>query len=159
MIQSVQTMQWLSYILAATLAVPSRAALRFGCSTLSIQRLDPLMQPGRLPSAHVHQFVGGNALHPNMTGDISTQATCTTCVFTEDFSNYWTAVMYFKHQNGSYHRVPIMPNAVLPEGMNAGMTIYYTQQDFTSNGDVRMTAFPPVCHSLRWPIPAITDPL
>ena len=30
-----------------------------------------------------------------------------------DFSNYWTAAMYFKHQNGSYKRVPIYPNAQL----------------------------------------------
>jgi hypothetical protein len=33
--------------------------------------------------------------------------------FSLDFSNYWTAAMYFKHQNGSYKRVPIYPNAQL----------------------------------------------
>jgi hypothetical protein len=85
-----------------------------------------------------------------------------------DFSNYWTAAMYFKHQNGSYKRVPIYPNAQLGmltllmsmrslilfypgyEGQNAdhikgGMTIYYTQKDFNSSdlgNPVR--AFPPV---------------
>ncbi|RYO60734.1 hypothetical protein AA0116_g5629 [Alternaria tenuissima] len=67
-----------------------------------------------------------------------------------DFSNYWTAAMYFKHQNGSYKRVPIYPNAQLGyEGQNAdhikgGMTIYYTQKDFNSSdlgNPVR--AFPP----------------
>ncbi|EGZ73338.1 hypothetical protein NEUTE2DRAFT_61229 [Neurospora tetrasperma FGSC 2509] len=52
-------MKWLSMTLA--LVGPSQAALRFGCSTLSIQRLDPLVEPGRLPSSHVHQIVGGNA--------------------------------------------------------------------------------------------------
>ncbi|KAI5367061.1 hypothetical protein J4E82_010837 [Alternaria postmessia] len=68
-----------------------------------------------------------------------------------DFSNYWTAAMYFKHQNGSYKRVPIYPNAQLGyEGQNAdhikgGMTIYYTQKDFNSSdlgNPVR--AFPPI---------------
>ena len=137
-------MKWVSLALAAVLATSSQAALRFGCSTLTIQRLDPLVQPGRTPSAHVHQIVGGNAFHPNMTGDIGNQATCTTCTFSEDFSNYWTATMYFKHQNGSYKRVPIMQNTALPNGINGGMTIYYTQQDFNSNGNVKMTAFKPV---------------
>ncbi|KAJ3536142.1 hypothetical protein NMY22_g6167 [Coprinellus aureogranulatus] len=136
-------MKWLSLALAAVLAVPSRAALRFGCSTLSIQRIDPLVQPGRAPSAHVHQFAGGNALHPNMTGDISSKATCTTCTFSEDFSNYWTAVMYFKHQNGSYKRVPLMQNTALPTPINGGMTIYYSQHDLTTNNGVKVTAFKP----------------
>ena len=76
--------------------------------------------------------------------DIPKTSTCTTCQFSEDFSNYWTAVMYFKHQNGSYKRVPLMQNTALPEPINGGMTIYYTQQDFNSNGNQKITAFPPV---------------
>lgn len=66
-----------------------------------------------------------------------------------------TAAMYFRHTNGSYKRVPQYPNAQLGyEGQNAsdikgGMTIYYTNKDFDSNGDQRITAFPPVSlHSL-----------
>ena len=39
--------------------------------------------------------------------DVATIATCTTCRFKEDKSNYWTAVMYFKHSNGTYMRVNI----------------------------------------------------
>jgi hypothetical protein len=130
--------------LLATFVAPTYAALRFGCGTVSIQRLDPLVEPGKIPSAHVHQIVGGNAFRPNMTGDIGSQGSCTTCVFSEDFSNYWTAVMYFKHTNGSYKRVPLMENAALPNGINGGMTIYYTQKDFNSNGNQFIRAFPPV---------------
>ncbi|EAU81147.2 hypothetical protein CC1G_10434 [Coprinopsis cinerea okayama7 len=78
-----------------------------------------------------------------MTGDIGEQATCTTCTFSEDFSNYWTASMYFKHPNGSYKAVPIMQNTALPNGINGGMTVYYTQQDFFNNGNQKITAFPP----------------
>ncbi|KAH7346098.1 hypothetical protein BKA66DRAFT_543057 [Pyrenochaeta sp. MPI-SDFR-AT-0127] len=85
-----------------------------------------------------------------MAGDIGEQGSCTTCAYTEDFSNYWTAAMYFKHQNGSYKRVPIYPNAQLGyEGQNAsdiqgGMTIYYTQKDFTTPDlEHPVRAFPP----------------
>lgn len=113
--------------LLAALSGPSQAALRFGCSTLSIQRLDPLVQPGSIPSAHVHQIVGGNNFKANMTtGDVSEGATCTTCVFSQDFSNYWTAVLYFKARNGTYKRVPLYPNADLTDGTQGGMVSRYS---------------------------------
>jgi hypothetical protein len=135
--------------LAFALIAPAQAGLRFGCSQLSIQRLDPVVEPGNLPSAHVHQIVGGNAFNATMTGDIGEKGTCTTCAFSEDFSNYWTAVLYFKHENGTYKRVPIYPNAMLGDGtrdaVQGGMTIYYTQKDFNSNGNQKIRSFPPVC--------------
>ncbi|KAF2726732.1 hypothetical protein EJ04DRAFT_557822 [Polyplosphaeria fusca] len=125
-------MRWTSL---ATLVAPAQAALRFGCSTVSIQRLDPVVEPGSIPSAHLHQIVGGNAFNASMNGDIGNQGTCTTA--------YWTAVMFFKHENGSYKKVPIMPNAALPNGINGGMTVYYTQKDFNNNGNQKITAFKP----------------
>jgi hypothetical protein len=133
-------MKWFS--LALALAAPSQAYLRFGCATLSVQRLDPVVEPGRAPSSHLHQIVGGNAFNATMSGDIGTKATCTTCSFSEDFSNYWTAVMYFKARNGSYKRVPQYPNALLGS-LTGGMTIYYLQQDFNSNGKTKITSFKP----------------
>ncbi len=64
-------------------------------------------EPRPAPSSHVHQIVGGNAFNASMTtGDVSATATCTTCQFSEDFSNYWTANLYFKAKNGTYKRVP-----------------------------------------------------
>lgn len=63
--------------------------LRFGCTQVVIDRLDPLVNPGQIPSPHVHQIVGGNAFNASMTtSDVSNAATCTTCEFSEDFSNY-----------------------------------------------------------------------
>ncbi|MBE3042113.1 DUF1996 domain-containing protein [Candidatus Bathyarchaeota archaeon] len=135
--------------LLLALVAQSQAALRFGCSTLTIQRLDPLVEPGAAPSAHLHQIVGGNAFNVSMEGDIGEQGSCTTCTFSEDFSNYWTAVMFFKHSNGSFHQVPIMQNTALPNGINGGMTVYYTQQDFFNNGNQKITAFPPVGKPFR----------
>ena len=37
--------------------------------------------------------------------DLPGLSKCTTCSFSEDFSNYWTAVLYFQHANGSFKRV------------------------------------------------------
>jgi hypothetical protein len=133
-----------SISLALALAAPTQAALRFGCSTLTIQRIDPIVEPGLSPSAHLHQIVGGNAFNATMEGDIGQKGTCTTCTFSEDFSNYWTAVMFFKHPNGTYKRVPIMQNTALPMGINGGMTVYYTQESFSSNGKKKITSFKPV---------------
>lgn len=81
--------------LVFALVVQIEAALRFGCSTLTIQRLDPVVEPGKVPSAHLHQIVGGNAFNASMVGDVGERGTCTTCIFTEDLSNYWTATYVF----------------------------------------------------------------
>jgi hypothetical protein len=75
-----------------------------------------------------------------MNGDIPAEATCTTCTFSEDFSNYWTAVMYFRAQNGSFKRVPIIANTYL-EKATGGMTVYYIAP---TNKTVKVTAFKPV---------------
>lgn len=68
----------------------SYTMLRFGCAQVVIDRLDPLVNPGSIPSPHVHQIVGGNAFNASMTtSDVSANASCTTCAFSEDKSNYW----------------------------------------------------------------------
>ncbi|KAJ8121021.1 hypothetical protein O1611_g10210 [Lasiodiplodia mahajangana] len=48
-----------SFIAALGLLAPASALLRFPCSQLTVQRLDPLVNPGQNPSAHLHQVVGG----------------------------------------------------------------------------------------------------
>ncbi|KAK7996563.1 CTR2 long splice variant [Apiospora arundinis] len=114
------------------------AMLRFGCSQAVIERLDPLVNPAMNPSAHMHQIVGGNAFNASMPlEDISQLATCTTCHFTQDLSNYWTANLYFKARNGTYKRVPQMANQ-FNDGDEGGITIYYT-----SPGPNATTAFKP----------------
>jgi hypothetical protein len=88
-----------------------------------------------------------------MTVDIPTQATCTTCTFADDFSNYWTAVIYFRARNGSFRRVEMTPNVGF-EQATGGMTIYYTA---AISGKSTVTAFKPVsqllsAHSLKSPL-------
>ncbi|KAK3356506.1 hypothetical protein B0T25DRAFT_603001 [Lasiosphaeria hispida] len=137
-------MKWVSLALSFILIAPSQAYLRFGCATLSVQRLDPIVEPGKIPSAHVHQIVGGNYFNATIDPKVNVgeQATCTTCSFSEDFSNYWTAVLYFRARNGSYKRVPQYPNALLGS-LTGGMTVYYIQESFNSNGKQKMTTFKP----------------
>ncbi|KAK3312948.1 hypothetical protein B0H66DRAFT_524502 [Apodospora peruviana] len=115
--------------------------MRFQCSQLVVERLDPLVNPGTAPSPHLHQIVGGNSFNISMdpaTHDLPTASTCTSCTFSEDFSNYWTAVMYFRARNGTFTRVPQLPNQGL-EG-NGGITVYYIAP---SNKKAAVTAFKP----------------
>lgn len=131
-------MKWcaLSYLTFSVVPQVS-ALLRFPCAQLVTQRLDPLVTPGII-SPHVHQIVGGNAFNITMDPavDLASRSTCTTCRFKEDLSNYWTAVLYFKHSNGSYMRVPQMANQFTgsPSG---GMTVYYIQP----SGNQKVVAF------------------
>lgn len=101
---------------ALALLTPFAAAqnmLRFACSQLVVERSDPLVFPGVIFTPHLHQIVGGNSFNTTMdpnNHDPATMSTCTSCTFAQDKSNYWTAVMFFKARNGSYHRVPQVGN-------------------------------------------------
>jgi hypothetical protein len=58
------------------------AMMRFQCSQLVFDRIDPLVQPGQTPSTHLHQIVGGNSFNASMTAleyDPATKSSCTTC--------------------------------------------------------------------------------
>ncbi|KAL5318248.1 hypothetical protein ACEPPN_013307 [Leptodophora sp. 'Broadleaf-Isolate-01'] len=122
----------------------STTMLRFGCAQVVIDRLDPLVNPGQIPSGHVHQIVGGNGFNASMTkGDVSGTASCTTCAFSEDFSNYWTANVYFKAKNGTYKRVPQLGaarqfNDDFSTKIDGGILIYYV-----SAQPGKITAFKP----------------
>ncbi|OAA66985.1 hypothetical protein SPI_01561 [Niveomyces insectorum RCEF 264] len=142
-------MQWnarSSLLAALALAAPAQALLRFGCAQLVVQRLDPLVQPGANPSAHLHQIIGGNSFNVTMTPvvhDLAKLSTCTTCQFSEDFSNYWTAVLFYRAANGTYKRVRQQPNVGF-EGTRAGMTVYYMQDAlFDVDQPSNVTAFKP----------------
>lgn len=62
--------------------------LRFGCSQLTVERLDPLVNPGMIGTPHTHQIIGGNAFNATIPStDVSSLATCTTCGPADDRSN------------------------------------------------------------------------
>ncbi|KAF2634656.1 hypothetical protein P280DRAFT_523852 [Massarina eburnea CBS 473.64] len=115
--------------------------MRFECSQLVVDRLDPLVNPGTKPSPHLHQIVGGNSFNVSMDPklhDLPSASTCTSCTFSEDFSNYWTAVLFFRARNGTFKRVP----QFVSEGLkgNGGITVYYIP---STNNKTSVTAFKP----------------
>ncbi len=57
---------------------------------------------------------------PAESHDLAKLSTCTSCQFTEDFSNYWTAVIFYRSKNGTFKRVPQMAQAGM-EGTQGGM--------------------------------------
>lgn len=79
------------------------------------------------------------------------QSKCTSCIYTEDNSNYWTASIYFKSpENGTYKRVPQMANGRLNRTLleqDGGLTVYYmkpfsgTNKKTTAFGHVSNTSF------------------
>jgi hypothetical protein len=73
--------------------------------------------------------------------NIGEEATCTTCTFSEDFSNYWTATLFFRARNGSFIRVPQRPNVGFESARGGGMTVYYTASCMPD--------------SLRFPVPVV----
>ncbi|OIW31843.1 hypothetical protein CONLIGDRAFT_242736 [Coniochaeta ligniaria NRRL 30616] len=124
-------MQLTSVVAAALLARHAAAQnmLRFACSQLVVDRVDPIVNPGMQYTPHLHQIVGGNSFNITMDPDNHdlTASTCTSCSFKEDKSNYWTAVMFFQHKNGSYKRVPQVGNGG-PQGQlvnKGGLDVYY----------------------------------
>jgi len=73
-------------------------------------------------------------------------STCTSCKMVEDFSNYWTASIYFRSpDNGTFTRVPQMANGRLNGTMleqEGGITVYYMRP--FSGRDMKMKAMQPV---------------
>jgi len=139
-------MHWASLASVALLANGAAAQnmLRFACSQLVVDRVDPLVNPGQRYTPHLHQIVGGNSFNLTMdpTGyDLVSRSTCTSCSFVQDLSNYWTAVMFFKAKNGTYQRVPQVGNGG-PQGQlinKGGLDIYYIPSG-------KVTAFKAVSH-------------
>lgn len=52
-------MQRTTLLTLALIVAHTSAIVRFHCSQLVTERLDPLVNPGSIPSSHVHQIVGG----------------------------------------------------------------------------------------------------
>jgi hypothetical protein len=61
---------------------------------------------------------------------------CTTSTFIDDFSNYWTAVMYFRARNGTYKRIRQLGALFHEEARGGGITIYYFPHPKNATGMV-----------------------
>jgi hypothetical protein len=141
-------MRW-AFFLAAVAgladAQQGQTMLRFGCSNIVVDRLDPLVNPGQIPSTHMHQIVGGNHFNATMTTeDVSKRATCTSCIFSDDFSNYWTANLYFRAPNGTFKRVKQLGHAYQFNDQTSTLTKGGVLVYYVSYAPGKITAFKPV---------------
>ena len=105
-----------SALVAALLAIaPVNAFWRLPCSApLLYERADPIVDPGKV-SAHSHTIMGGNGFGFDMNYASTQASTCSSCIVTKDFSNYWVPNLYYEAQNGSFISVDQV----------GGATIYY----------------------------------
>ncbi|EJD47475.1 WSC-domain-containing protein [Auricularia subglabra TFB-10046 SS5] len=81
-------------------------------------------------SARLHTHTAFVSFDFNMTFNTTRQSTCATCMAKQDLSNYWTPTLFFRAQNGSFHRVKQV----------GGMTVYYLQR--RDNDAEKLHAFP-----------------
>jgi len=81
------------------------------CKPLTIQRSDPIIQPG-IPSSHVHSVIGGNAFQRTMGPMDATKANETTCDKSIDHSNYWVPQLYHQRVDKMWELVPFSHTAV-----------------------------------------------
>jgi hypothetical protein len=90
--------------------------------------------------------VGGNSFNASVepvTYDLPGRSNCTGCTFSEDFSNYWTAVLYYRAGSGTLKNVELFPNGGLAQ--SGGITVHYIPPyDGVSN----VAAFKPVSFHL-----------
>jgi len=81
-------MAFLLTLLAGATSVIAGTTWTVNCEVLSIQRSDPIVNPG-VAGGHVHAIVGGTAFNRSMIGDNSAVNTkATTCNKFTDHSNY-----------------------------------------------------------------------
>jgi len=81
------------------------------CHPLTVQRSDPIVQPG-VPSSHVHSVVGGNAFKRTMGPTDALRANETTCDKAIDHSNYWVPQLYHQRNDKLWELVPFSGTAV-----------------------------------------------
>jgi hypothetical protein len=93
---------------------PGQRVMTLNCVPLTIQRSDPIVNPG-VPGGHVHAIIGGNAFQRTMEGTDATKADQTTCNKLMDKSNYWVPQLYHIRADGMFEMVEYRGSAVYYE--------------------------------------------
>jgi len=102
----------ISVLVSLVSSTPGQGTFTVNCHPLTIQRSDPVVQPG-IASSHVHSVVGGNAFQRLMGPMDATKANLTTCDKAIDHSNYWVPQMYhYRVADKMWEMVPFGHNAV-----------------------------------------------
>lgn len=123
--------------LAITLLASGSASawFRVACTDPLVQeRVDPVISPNQTPSNHVHTVHGAKNFRGNSTYDVLRASSCTSCLVTQDLSNYWFPKLYFRD-----------PKTKLYEPVdNGGLLVYYQNRGDGDvvNGGAGLKAFP-----------------
>ncbi|KAF9534478.1 hypothetical protein CPB83DRAFT_804460 [Crepidotus variabilis] len=113
----------------------ANAWFRLACTLpLVRERIDPIVSPGVAPANHVHSVHGGSNFAPSSTYDSLRQSSCSSCLITQDKSNYWFPTLYF--QDPKTKQFEVVPNG--------GLLVYYQNRGTLDkiNGGPGLKAFP-----------------
>jgi len=101
-------------LFAAVQTVHCQGLFNVVCAPLTIQRSDPIVNPG-VASGHVHSVVGGTAFNRTETNAQAVNAVATTCNKKTDNSNYWVPQLYHINGDGTFGIVPFQSSVSLEE--------------------------------------------
>ncbi|KAF9882947.1 hypothetical protein FE257_004858 [Aspergillus nanangensis] len=90
--------------------VDAQDEFNFACSSLTVQRSDPIVNPGA-PGGHTHAIIGGTAFNRSMSPDLAKGSKETTCAVEIDHSNYWQPLLYHTRSDGQFEAVPFQGSA------------------------------------------------
>lgn len=79
------------------------------CAPLTIQRSDPIIDPG-VASSHAHIVAGGTAFQRTMADDTARNSNTTTCSIDIDKSNYWIPQLYHRMPDGQVELIECQGN-------------------------------------------------
>jgi len=99
-------------VIALVWCTPGQGVFTLNCVPLTVQRSDPIVQPG-VASSHVHAVIGGNAFTRTMgLMDANKLANQTTCNKALDHSNYWVPQLYHQRADKMWEIVPFLGSSV-----------------------------------------------
>jgi len=104
----------LSVLIPLVTCTPGQRVFTLNCVPLSIQRSDPIVNPG-VPGGHVHSIIGGNAFQRSMGPTDALKANSTTCNKALDHSNYWVPQLYHQRDDKMWEMVEYRGSAVYYE--------------------------------------------
>ncbi|KAK2759360.1 hypothetical protein FQN54_002838 [Arachnomyces sp. PD_36] len=107
------------------------------CNTLTIQRSDPIVDPGEA-SGHVHVVAGGTAFQRTMDQDTAKNSMGTTCDKDIDKSSYWVPQLYHQTSDGKFEIVENQGNAAYYLNRACNYTSGATECDNDQNKIVAM---------------------
>jgi len=121
--------------------VPGQRVFTLNCAPLTIQRSDPIVNPG-VPGGHVHDVIGGNAFQRTMGPTDALKATQTTCNKALDHSNYWVPQLYHQRADKMWEMVEYRGSAVYYQLRACDYAPGRTKCDYEGTNFTEPLAFP-----------------